>query len=203
MLDFDTCEDVTITTEGSELECTLPAGTGANIAIYLVLTVGGAQVESDSSVSQLGYAPPSIQTLYVDPSVCDATDDLQLENCPNEESDPATVLTLTGSDFGDAGAVVLVGGRPCLSLTHSVAHTGLECNLPGGHNHDNHDNNNNNNNNTNNNKNNNKNNDTTTITNDNNNNNTGNNNSDENNTTNNNNKNNNNNKKGSQTKKEK
>ena len=115
-----------VTTEGSQLECTLPPGVGATISVYLVITLGGlGEIRQETSPqSLLGYADPSIYSLSVVPSVCTplANNVLQLLDCPNEESAPPAVLTLNGTDFGESGAVVLVGGRPCSSLNHSIPH---------------------------------------------------------------------------------
>ena len=40
MLGLVECADVNVTSEGSQLECTLPPGVGATISVYLVITLG-------------------------------------------------------------------------------------------------------------------------------------------------------------------
>ena len=43
-----------------------------------------------------------------------------------------TLLSLTGTNFGLAGAIVLVGGQPCTSVVHVVPDTQLQCMTPPG-----------------------------------------------------------------------
>ena len=43
-----------------------------------------------------------------------------------------TLLTLTGTNFGLAGATVLVGGQPCSNVVHVVPDTQLTCETPAG-----------------------------------------------------------------------
>ncbi len=92
----------------TELRCTLPAGAGLNNPVDV--SVAG----QTSSPLSFNYAAPSLSAL----------------SPTTGPTNGGITLTLTGSNFGMAGALVTVGGAACPVMAQT--HTQVECMLPPG-----------------------------------------------------------------------
>ena len=75
----------------------------------------------------LGYNVPRIKSMSH--PACVGTGTRALAACPRAGQGR---LSLTGSDFGSQGAVVLVGADLCTNVVHDTAHTDVSCVLPSG-----------------------------------------------------------------------
>jgi hypothetical protein len=113
----------------STLTCTVPAGTGHRLDV----TVISGGLSTAPLQGGLSYASPSIATII---STSDDLDDSgctqegnNLHSCPRSG---LTRLTITGTDFGDRDASVIIGDLPCLSVAHHDRrpHEELTCMLP-------------------------------------------------------------------------
>ena len=114
-----TCVDASWVTP-DRLRCTLPPGGGIP---PLSLTMAGSNVRfAEGAV--LEYAVPSIARVSGCQDVGVTTIGCAAGN----------TLTIAGQNFGPTGDVVLVGGKPCLDVTHdlSMADLRLTCTLPAG-----------------------------------------------------------------------
>jgi hypothetical protein len=106
----------------SQIICTLPAGTGLNLAV----SVFAANLLS-APAPLLSYQQANITSV----SGCATNDAFTTSNCPRLGS---TTITITGSSFGASGAQVLVGGSSCSNVVHdsSTPQTKVTCQLPRG-----------------------------------------------------------------------
>ncbi|MGC4120652.1 MAG: IPT/TIG domain-containing protein [Myxococcales bacterium] len=98
----------------------LPAGTGT-AAVNLFSSNGCL-----ASPKLLTYAAPQVQQVHGCADSGNTT-----SSCPQ---DGGTQLSVEGSSFGPSGALVLVGGKACVGVTHdaSTPHRKLTCALPAG-----------------------------------------------------------------------
>eukprot|EP01012_Entosiphon_sulcatum_P051097 TRINITY_DN7013_c0_g1_i3.p1 TRINITY_DN7013_c0_g1~~TRINITY_DN7013_c0_g1_i3.p1 ORF type:complete len:4070 (-),score=286.73 TRINITY_DN7013_c0_g1_i3:31-12240(-) len=124
-LGSQTCSAVVHTLPSQQLTCTLPAGTGANIPV-IVSQGGQFSAEVDRTVSYSGSTilVPTITRVQGCVDV-----GLSTVGCAARGG---ALLTISGQNFGTAGAQVTVGGLTCTSVTHSVANTQVQCLLPAG-----------------------------------------------------------------------
>ena len=88
------------------LLCTVEAGVGAGL---MVVVSSGGQSSAPASV---GYAPPAVDEIA--PQIATADE----------------LIVVTGTNFGEAGATVDIGGQPCPVLSQS--HGQLKCVVPAG-----------------------------------------------------------------------
>lgn len=110
--------------------CDLPAGTGTRRTVIAVKELYSLYARG---VDWISYAIPSVE--YLRPSAgSECTQPfagISLENCPRVGGD---TITITGTNFGAAGATVLLGGRLATNVVHSgtAPHTQLTCIIPFG-----------------------------------------------------------------------
>ena len=76
----------------------------------------------------LGYNAPRIASMAH--PACVGSGTLTLTACPRVGQEGR--LTLTGSNFGSQGAVVLVGADLCANVVHDESHSRVSCVLPNG-----------------------------------------------------------------------
>jgi len=116
------CPTYPVTTPGV-VECILPPGSGSNV---------GVMVSSQGYFSRpypvLSYAQPVITSIE---GCEDRGSDYELLECNREGGD---VITLTGYNFGESLAQVLIGTSQCENVEHDPIspHEKLTCTLPTG-----------------------------------------------------------------------
>lgn len=126
------------------VKCNLPSGTGFQRNVY---------VQNDIVVSAprpfISYAPPSIMFVCGCASPCvPSTTDNTFAGSQTPNAAPASNnhiadcnreggqrIQISGSNFGERGATVLVGVNRCINVTHSPfdPHNQIACTLPPGH----------------------------------------------------------------------
>ena len=120
--DILTFDDITQSLDS--ISCPLRAGVGeANLVQVEVSGCVGPAVD------WLGYGLPVIDTLAH--NNCTLNNMGSLEQCPRAGGG---LLTITGSGFGTADAVVFVGSSLCASVTHDINNSAslVTCTLPAG-----------------------------------------------------------------------
>jgi len=96
----------------------MPAGTGSTA--FAVVTVQSGALTSNA-FSQLFYVAASVSAI----AGCTSVSGVGITNCAN-----GTQISITGGGFGGGGALVYVGGQPCLNVSQSVSpHTQITCQL--------------------------------------------------------------------------
>jgi hypothetical protein len=100
-----------ISASNTEITCTVPAGTG-NVP---VLIYSNSPQNLGGSTNIFSYKPPVINSFT--PTT--------LNQIGGED------LTITGLDFGNSGASVLIGGKRCTAVMH-LSNTELSCTTPAG-----------------------------------------------------------------------
>jgi len=88
--------------------------------------VDGTYLQS-TPMQYIGYAAPEITNLAH--NQCELVSSSSLTDCPRSGGG---TLTVTGTNLGNSGAVVLVGGGVCSNVAHVVASTVVTCTLPSG-----------------------------------------------------------------------
>jgi hypothetical protein len=117
-----TCIITAFSTDETTLLCILPAGVGA---LQSVAVNVGPLFSQDKQL--LSYAQPFISTITGCPlAVGNAS-----TNCARQGT---TTITITGTNFGSSGALVLVGGIACTNVIHSSStpHEVVTCQMPSG-----------------------------------------------------------------------
>jgi hypothetical protein len=112
-----------------QFECMLPPGTGMDAEVLAILEVSDAVVFQSAPVYLLSYALPNISA--VECAACTQDSSSALSECPRQGG---FSLTITGTDFGAQGSVVLVGAQLCTNLVHDQQSptTKVICTLPPG-----------------------------------------------------------------------
>eukprot|EP00808_Paulinella_micropora_P005718 g34203.t1 len=120
----ETCGDL-LFVSSTELRCTLPAGSGLN----RLVSVTTARLSS-APKQLLSYSLPNMTAIAGCPFPSAATFGRITEQCPRSGG---TILTLTGTNFGPANALVIVSGI-AVSVTHNQTnpHTRVTFTLPRG-----------------------------------------------------------------------
>ena len=122
------CESI-VFTNVTHIGCRLPAMAGTDLAV--VVTVGLTFSDSYELVS---YAPPAIESI----TGCTDQTDGSTTDCDRQG---LQTITVTGTNFGPATATVLVGGRQCTGVSHTLLPTDtsapfltdiVECTTPEG-----------------------------------------------------------------------
>ena len=112
-----------------QLSCDLPAGTGKNVALTVLIRISSSEVLQSPVVYIVSYAAPVVSGV-VHISCQQSTDSmLNLVDCPRAGGG---TLTITGQNLGIDGAVVLVGSGFCANLMHVSPSTQVNCILPAG-----------------------------------------------------------------------
>ena len=131
----ETCS-VTQRIGNHSVQCLLPALTGANLPVVVSVNVSddvildSTQSEvAESAPDTVSYSPPYVTGLAHTDCVLDPDDATRLEDCPN---DGGGALTINGNNFGEHGAVVLVGLQTCNDLFHTAGSSQITCTLPPG-----------------------------------------------------------------------
>lgn len=114
----------------TRLQCLLPVGTGMNKSVVVL------------SNNQLSLAQPLLS--YAAPDITSIVGGTNCSHSKNATSGVFNIdfcsrsgggkLTITGTNFGQSGVTVLIGGVMCGSLEHSQGkeHTAVTCALPAG-----------------------------------------------------------------------
>lgn len=89
--------------DSQTLQCILPAGTGFNKQVYIIV---GFLFSPSSHL--LSYKAATLSSITGCP-------DAGSSACPREGG---TMITIVGSEFGVSGAIVLIAGNPCYNITH-------------------------------------------------------------------------------------
>ena len=126
------CTSVTET--DGVLTCLLPAGTGVLqlISVSLVIANGDGETTetlTSTGVYLIGYAAPSVDAIsHTSCSRANSSVLSSLKECPRAGGG---TLTVTGSNLGSEGAVVLIGIGVCDQLTH-LSSSEVHCELSAG-----------------------------------------------------------------------
>jgi hypothetical protein len=126
-VDGSECFIVTPIQEGS-LVCLLPSGSGLFVDIIVRQKSDADSVLLSTPRKLLSYALPAITQLYHTECVFGSGSSL-LFGCPRLGGG---LLTLIGNNFGNSGAVVLVGSELCLNVIHVQDSICVQCILPPG-----------------------------------------------------------------------
>jgi hypothetical protein len=107
------------------ITCELPAGTGN--ALVRVASLQNNQIYKSDLIQLLNYAGPVVTK--IEHEYCTLGEsNTELTSCPREGGG---LLTITGTNLGSSGAVVLIGAAFCGDLVHSDT-TLVVCTLPPG-----------------------------------------------------------------------
>ena len=109
------CGNLTMSAAYEKLACSLPAGVGSNVSV--ILSTRSEQTNIESLIyKKLGYAAPNL--ISVQHSNCTSIQNSStLENCPRLGGG---LITINGANFGQTGAVVLIGNGICSSPQHAL-----------------------------------------------------------------------------------
>ena len=121
------CPNAALQSDEITLTCQLPAGTGQNVNVIVRTRIDAKSALESTPRPLLGYNAPRIASMAH--PACVGAGTRTLTACPRAGQGR---LSLTGSDFGSKGAVVLVGADLCTNVVHDEAHTGVSCLLPMG-----------------------------------------------------------------------
>ena len=130
-VDGKECSEVLLVNQ--TLQCDLPAGTGVSVSVVVTLSVvydgcdGWTQIFSSSPVYLLGYGMPEV--IGITHELCTGTSNTSLIECPRTGS---STLTITGTNLGTAGGVVLLGSEGECSNVYHLSSTEVHCVLPEG-----------------------------------------------------------------------
>ncbi|GMH80122.1 hypothetical protein TrLO_g10263 [Triparma laevis f. longispina] len=117
----------TITAENSRLTCAVPPGSGTvNLVTVKEVTTNTVAELTGNYVT---YKPPVVYKVTGCDQAVHASN--QTVNCPTKGE---VEIIVTGENFGMSGAMVSVGGMPCVGVIHSgeKPHNELICTLPAG-----------------------------------------------------------------------
>jgi hypothetical protein len=110
------CSD---STSACNATCTLAAGVGASLPIYIR---SGALFSATRNL--LSYARPTVFSVLGCTDVGNETTECSRDTLPRP------VVTISGINFGPNRPIIIVGGKQCLSVVVTTAHRVVECTLP-------------------------------------------------------------------------
>ena len=116
----------------NQLTCNLPAGTGKNVALTVLIRTTVNDVLQSPNEYIISYAAPVITIVTHSNCQPSTSSTLNLVDCPRAGGGK---LTITGQNFGSTGVVVLVGSEICGNLVHVPSSNQAEivqCTLPSG-----------------------------------------------------------------------
>jgi len=116
----------------NQLTCNLPAGTGKNVALTVLIRTTVNDVLQSPNEYIISYAAPVITIVTHSNCQPSTSSTLNLVDCPRAGGG---TLTITGQNFGSTGVVVLVGSAICGNLVHVPSSNQVEiveCTLPSG-----------------------------------------------------------------------